>query len=250
MRIIRRISENIRRQDWFALLMDLLIVVVGIYLGLQVDAWNTARLDRVTEREYLERLLADLNESIDAQIDVQQQFEDTIVATDYIGEIQRAGKFDGVDEDRLFVGLNSIGWVVRPPTTMVTIRELQSTGNISLIQDVAIRSAIGRFEKSFADAEFASQQTLDFTTAAAPEFMTYSYMQPNVSGEHRAVTEAEDEFYGYTHHYDEDRILSNPDGARITSWVSGWDKYYAAVLIQHHRDTIEFRDLILERLEQ
>jgi hypothetical protein len=248
--IIRRFTEHIRRQDWFALLMDLLIVVVGISLGLQVDAWNTARQDRVTEREYLERLLADMDESIDAQIAAQQLFEGSIVGTDYISEIQRAGSFDGVDEERLIVGLNSIGWVVRPATTMITIRELQSTGNISLIQDVAVRTAIGRFDKSLADAEFAAQQILGFTNAAAPEFMSYSYMKPNVPGEHRAVIEAEDTSFGYTHHYDKERILQNPHGAKILSWVSGWDKYYASVLEQHHRDTIEFRDLIRERLEE
>ena len=248
--IFRRFSQNLRRQDWFALLLDLLIVVVGIYLGLQVDAWNTARQDQATEREYLERLLADMDESIETQIDAQRQFETSIAATDYIGEIQRAGSFDGIDEERLIVGLNSIGWVVRPRTNMVTIRELQSTGNISMMQDVAIRAAIGRFERSFAETEFAAQQTLGFTNAAASEFMTYTYMQPNVSGEHRAVTEAEDDSYGYSHHYDEERILQNPDGAKITSWVSGWDKYYAAVLTQHQLDTIEFRDLLRERLEQ
>ena len=82
--IFRRFSQNLRRQDWFALLLDLLIVVVGIYLGLQVDAWNTSRQDRATEREYLERLLADMDESIEAQIDAQHQFEDSIAATDYI----------------------------------------------------------------------------------------------------------------------------------------------------------------------
>lgn len=248
--IIRRFSEHIRRQDWFALLMDLLIVVVGIYLGLQVDAWNTARLERVTEREYLGRLLADMDESIDAQILAQEQFAISIVGTDYIGEIQRAGSFAGVDEERLILGLNSIGFVVRPPTNMVTIRELQSTGNISMIRDVDVRTAIGRFERSFANAEFTAQQTLGFTNAAAPEFMSYSYMQPNVSGEHRAVTEAEDASYGYSHHPDRERILQNPDAAKITSWVAGWDKYYAAVLVQHHRDTIEFRDLLRESLEQ
>ena len=248
--IFRRFSQNLRRQEWFALLLDLLIVVVGIYLGLQVDAWNTDRQDRATEQEYLERLLADMDESIDAQIETQRLFEDTIVGTDYVGEIQRAGNFDAVDEAKLIVGLNSIGWVVRPATNMVTIRELQSTGNILMIQDVAIRTAIGRFEGSFADAEFAAQQTLGFTNAAASEFMTYTYMQPNVSGEHRSVTEAEDNSYGYSHHYDEERILQNPDGAKITSWVSGWDKYYAAVLVKHHRDTIAFRDLLRVRLEQ
>jgi len=191
-----------------------------------------------------------MHESIESQVSAQEQFEGAIVGTDYIAEIQRAGSFEGVDEARLIFGLNSIGWVVRPATTMVTIRELQSTGNISLIRDVAIRTAIGRFDKSFADAEFAAQQTLGFSNAAAPEFMTYSYMQPNVPGEHRAVTEAEDASYGYSHQPDRERILQNPDAAEITSWVSGWDKYYAAVLVQHHRDTIEFRDLIRDRLEE
>jgi hypothetical protein len=248
--IFRRFSQNLRRQDWFALLLDLLIVVVGIYLGLQVDAWNTAHQERATEREYLERLLVDMDESIEAQIDLQRTFEASIAATDYIGEIQRAGSFDGVDEDRLITGLNSIGWVVRPATNMTTIRELQSTGNISMLRDVAIRTAIGRFERSFANTEFAAQQTLGFTNAAAPEFMAYSYMRPNVSGQYRAVTEAEDSFYGYSHHYDKERILQNPDGAKITSWVSGWGKYYAAVLAQHQLDTMEFRDLLRERLEQ
>lgn len=248
--IFRRFSQNLRRQDWFALLLDLLIVVVGIYLGLQVDAWNTSRQDRATEREYLERLLADMDESIEAQIDAQHQFEDSIAATDYIGELQRAGSLDGVDEDRLIAGLNSIGWVVRPASNMATIRELQSTSNISMIRDVATRTAIGRFDRSFAEAEFTAQQILGLTNVAASEFMTYTYMQPNVSGEYRAVTEAEDVFFGYSHHYDKKRILQNPDGAKITSWVSGWDKYYAGVLLQHHYDTIEFRELLRERLEQ
>jgi len=248
--ILRRVSDHLRRQDWIALFLDLLIVVVGIYLGLQVDAWNQDRQDRATEREYLERLLVDMNESIDAQLITQRAFEGSIVATDYVGEIQRAGSFDSVDEAKLITGLNAIGWVVRPATNMVTIRELQSTGNILMIQDVAIRTAIGRFESSFADAEFTAQQTLGFTNAAAVEFMTYTYLQPNVSGEHQSVPEAEDPSFGYTLHHDKERILQNPDGAKIISWVSGWDKYYASVLVQHHRDTIEFRDLLRARLDE
>ena len=50
--------------------------------------------------------------------------------------------------------------------------------------------------------------------------------------------------------YDSERILKNPDAANITSWVSGWGKYHASVMAQHHEDTIVFRDLLLERLEQ
>jgi hypothetical protein len=248
--LFRRISAHLKRQDWFAVGLDLLIVVVGIYIGLQVDAWNSSRYDRVIEREYVERLLADMEASLEAQRASKNLFETSIVATDYIAQIQRAGTFDNVDEDRLILGLNSIGWVSPPVTNMGTIRELQSTGNIALIQDVSVRMAIGQFERSFANLEFSALQTVEFMSAAAPEFMAWSFLDPNVPGQHDSVTEAEDDSFGYVHRYDAERILKNPDAANITSWVSGWGKYHAAVMAQHHEDTITFRDLLLERLEQ
>jgi hypothetical protein len=248
--LFRRISAHLKRQDWFAVGLDLLIVVVGIYIGLQVDAWNSTRHDRVVEREYLERLLFDMEESLEAQRVSKSLFDASIVATDYIARIQRERTFDGVDEDRLIVGLNSVGWVIPPVTVMGTIQELQSTGNIALIQDVSVRTAIGQFERSFANLEWSALQAVDFMSAAAPEFMTWSYMEPNVEGQHDSVTEAEDDSFGYTQRYDSERILKHPYAANITSWVSGWGKYHGSVMAQHHEDTIEFRDLLLERLEQ
>ncbi len=248
--LFRRISAHLKRQDWFAVGLDLLIVVVGIYIGLQVDAWNSARHDRVIEREYVERLLADMEDSLEAQRDAKSQFDISLTATDYIARIQREGTFDGVDEDRLIIGLNSVGWVIPTVTSMGTIRELQSTGNIALIQDVSVRMAIGQFERSFAALEFSALQTMGFMNAAAPEFMAWSYMEPRLEGQHDSVTEAEDDSYGFVHRNDSERILKNPYAANITSWVSGWGKYHASVMAQHHLATIEFRDLLLERLEQ
>ncbi len=248
--LFRRISAHLKRQDWFAVGLDLLIVVVGIYIGLQVNAWNASRQDRVVEREYLERLLFDMEESLEAQLVSKGQFDASIVATDYIAKIQHKGTFDNVDESRLIFGLNSVGWVIPPVTNMGTIRELQSTGNIALIQDVSVRTAIGQFERSFAKVEFSALQTVELMSAAAPEFMAWSYLQPKIEGEHDSVTEAEDDSYGYVHRYDSERILKNPDAANITSWVSGWGAYHASVMAEHHEDTIEFRDLLRERLEQ
>ncbi len=248
--LFRRISAHLKRQDWFAVGLDLLIVVVGIYIGLQVDAWNSARHDRVIEREYLERLLFDMEESLEAQRDSKSLFDASIVATDYIALIQHKGTFDNVDEERLITGLNSVGWVSPTVTSMGTIRELQSTGNIALIQDVSVRMAIGQFERSFANLEWSALQTMGFMNAAAPEFMTWSYLQPKIEGQHDSVTEAEDYSYGYTHRYDSERILNNRDGVNITSWVSGWGAYHASVMAQHHEDTIVFRDILRERLEQ
>jgi len=53
--ILRRITRHVKRQDWFAVWLDLIVVVAGIYIGLQADAWMSSRLDRDIERIILPR---------------------------------------------------------------------------------------------------------------------------------------------------------------------------------------------------
>lgn len=246
--IIQRLSQHLRSQNWFAVLLDLLVVIVGIYIGLQVDAWNSSRNERALETQYLERLLVDMNDSIAAQKVQLENFDDDTTAIDYIAQIQRAGSFAEADKERIIQGLNSVAWVPPPATNMITIRELQSTGNISLIRDVDIRIGIGQMERSFAGLEHDAALIMSLMPASAPEVMTWSYMEPNTPGEHRSVTAEEDPSYGYTSQYDEERMLSNPDVAKITSWISGWSKYQGSVMMEHHLETIEFRDLIQQKL--
>ena len=65
--ILRRFTEHVRNQNWFAVSLDLIVVVTGIYIGLQADAWMTVKQDRKLEVEYVERLVSDMEESIVAQ---------------------------------------------------------------------------------------------------------------------------------------------------------------------------------------
>ena len=58
--ILRRISHAFRKQDWFTVLIETLIVVFGVFIGLQVNNWNEARRDRIQAETSRERLIADL----------------------------------------------------------------------------------------------------------------------------------------------------------------------------------------------
>lgn len=42
--IIRRIAEAIRAQNWFTVIIEILIVVIGIVIGMQVTQWNEDRV--------------------------------------------------------------------------------------------------------------------------------------------------------------------------------------------------------------
>ncbi len=66
--ILRRIAEAYRRQDWFTVFVETMIVVLGVFLGLQVNNWNADRGDRAREASYLARLAEDLRADI-AEID-------------------------------------------------------------------------------------------------------------------------------------------------------------------------------------
>ena len=41
--ILRRITDAFRKQDWFPVAVETLIVVFGVFIGLQVNNWNEER---------------------------------------------------------------------------------------------------------------------------------------------------------------------------------------------------------------
>lgn len=63
--ILRRVIRHVRNQEWTAIGIDFLIVVLGVFLGIQVQEWSAERGERRLERVYLERLLADVDLSIE-----------------------------------------------------------------------------------------------------------------------------------------------------------------------------------------
>lgn len=60
--LLRRVIEHVKAQNWFAVGIDFLIVVVGVFIGIQVANWNDARRDRAIEALYLDRLQQEIAE--------------------------------------------------------------------------------------------------------------------------------------------------------------------------------------------
>lgn len=57
---LRRLNEHIGQQNWLAVGLDFLIVVAGVFIGLQLGNWNTARADRAAYQDALERYRAEV----------------------------------------------------------------------------------------------------------------------------------------------------------------------------------------------
>lgn len=69
--ILRRITEHVRDQNWTAIGIDFLIVVVGVFIGIQMSNWNETRSEIARERLLLGELRAELAESIE-QLTIKQ----------------------------------------------------------------------------------------------------------------------------------------------------------------------------------
>ena len=63
--IFRRITGHIKNQDWLAVALDFVIVVVGVFIGIQVANWNDARTEYQQETKALVALRDELQSSID-----------------------------------------------------------------------------------------------------------------------------------------------------------------------------------------
>ena len=58
--IFKRAVAKLRAQDWMAITLELMIVIIGVFVGIQAANWNQARL----ERRATEHLLAELKPAL------------------------------------------------------------------------------------------------------------------------------------------------------------------------------------------
>lgn len=63
--ILRRLSAELRQQNWTTIAIELAIVIVGVFVGNQVSNWNQARLEKQATARMLEQLRPELKGEID-----------------------------------------------------------------------------------------------------------------------------------------------------------------------------------------
>lgn len=136
--ILRRVTEHVRSQNWFAVGIDFFIVVVGVFIGIQVANWNAERLERQIERDTLIRLHDDIVESIAGQDRdlrfLEQQLSDQRIVVRALDACTVAA-----DEEPSFQrGLATLGYVNPPRLFRRTIDEVAASGRTEVIRSEVI----------------------------------------------------------------------------------------------------------------
>jgi len=138
--ILRRITEHVRTQNWFAVFLDFLIVVVGVFIGLQVANWNEARQERSDAEAILLRLETDLQTEITGW---QRAIEYYSVARDHGLLALDTYSADQINDPAAFlVQLYQASQRWNITSQRGTYDELISSGRISLIGDEDMRARL------------------------------------------------------------------------------------------------------------
>lgn len=58
--LLRRIREQAALHNWFGVGVDLIILIAGVFLGIQASNWNQGRIDRVEGSAYRQRLVNEI----------------------------------------------------------------------------------------------------------------------------------------------------------------------------------------------
>ena len=157
--LLRRFTQHVKEQNWFAVGLDVLVVIVGIFVGLQVADWKDEINKRVEERAYLERLQKDVSLTIELLSKELETGTNAVEQTFFTIEALFVKKLADKDVERFHLGLASVReW---PEIRIIdsTLREMQSTGKLELIKSRELKMAIGEFEELYRHAIKENQRT-------------------------------------------------------------------------------------------
>jgi len=142
--ILRRLTDAFRKQDWFTVAVETLIVVLGVFLGLQVNNWNADRAARSAERSTLIRLHEDFEESIAGQTRDIHFLEQQLVDQALILKSLDACAVSPEDDMAFQRGIATLGWINPPRLYRRTIDEITASGSTDIISNPKVAEELAR----------------------------------------------------------------------------------------------------------
>ena len=136
--MLRHVISHLRRQDWTAVFIELVVVVVGVFIGVQASNWNEERETNQKAAVFTERLKADLRTEA-WNYEMQVGYNEQVQANAQRAADALTGQTPLSDEALLIAAYRATQFNGNS-RRRATYDELTSTGEIGLIRDKALRT--------------------------------------------------------------------------------------------------------------
>ena len=138
--LLSRLNKNLKQQNWFAVGLEIVIVVIGLLIAFQIDRWYDQAQERKRETSYLERLGENLEKDY-ADLQLNIEFYETVFNYGQLALAYSEGADVGSATNwNILVALfqSSQIWPIIPAAS--TYEELKSAGELSLIRSLDLRN--------------------------------------------------------------------------------------------------------------
>jgi hypothetical protein len=174
--ILRRFMKHVTDQNWFAVGLDVLVVITGIFLGMQVQEIYGQRDDRHTEQVYLNRLHTEVVQNLGFNSDnfsallLLENFQQNERKLDEVlAAFDGQGALTGLTP-RHCLAIMSSAIYNDQQTYLPTLSELLASGQLSIIESEVIKIALSEYTLAFGALK---QQVVQYLNSRTNLFQKY-----------------------------------------------------------------------------
>ena len=132
---------------------EIILVVIGILIALQINNWNENQKNRLAEKRYVNDLIEDLKNDSLVLNQINIFLESKSASKTKIEPLLQGNKVEIDSIDFHFVNQ----WAVknRFTPTNITIEELKNSGNLNIIKDIDLRRQIVSLYNNYSNEVFS-----------------------------------------------------------------------------------------------
>ncbi|MGB4840033.1 MAG: DUF6090 family protein [Saprospiraceae bacterium] len=156
---------------------EIVLVVIGILIALQINNWNLDRLDRKMEKSILSDLKVEFEANLADANRVMEGHEGMFKALFQIQENIKLKRFDNTEADSLIYSV--FDWFTFTPKPGAS-NNLFNSGNLDLITNPELRNLLTLWPGLVADLKDDEDLTLNYTQNTILPFLADNYPISNV----------------------------------------------------------------------
>ena len=161
--LLRSITQHVKDQNWFAVGVDFVIVVIGVYIGIQVSNWNDEVRVQSLEESYLSRIADELRANIEMfEFEARFARESRSVLSSFIATIESGSSSDTDLVSHTSEYLTNGVFFAKFRPSHATFDELKSTGNLDIILNREIRETLVELHTYYESGSDSIESNIDW----------------------------------------------------------------------------------------
>jgi len=165
--IFMRIATGMAKQNWSKLVLEILVVIVGIFLGLQADSWYESKSRKRELDSYLSALADELANTAWMRTNYVHWHERVIAGLKKVLVTLDGAPLTEDEEEFAYFALTQVGNPPTSPQRSAVLNAMQSAGMLQLIESPDLRQLLGEMLSGL-EPEYREYQRFVSTLDAPP----------------------------------------------------------------------------------